>query len=837
MPAVAPTASGPETWRRSRVGSGFTDATADYSSSLSVSPLTSPHRSSPLGILYRPNESIYSQLDAFDGGHAAGFSAPPATTSLVVGSPTDELGRRPSLRRRHHQQHHVDLAGRGLGVMTVEHAPELERLLSPDDLQHDLDDGDGADAGPGQRFGAVEADLPVRIAIVRRVSWLAWSADVGLSALKSIPAVMLGLILNLLDALSYGIIIFPALGASIPASAPQAGISMFLLSTIICQLVFSLGGSKFPGANGSMMIEVMPFLHIMVYTIEETMAGSPSESILATIMVAYTISTLLTGVAFLLLGFFKLGNLIQFFPRHILVGCIGGIGWFLFVTGVEVTTGLHPAMQWDFFIDLFRPWNLFLWGSSLSLALFLKGIQQYLSSPLVVPCFYMLVPVFFYGITLGLIGLDVSTMRKWGLLFNVEEGEAAPFWTFWTYFNGFHGINPGAILNTLGTQLALVFFAILHVPINVPALAVSLHQSVNVNHELIGHGVSNFLAGLVGVPQSYLVYSNSLLFIRSGGDTFVSGVMLAIATSVVLVAGNSIIGFVPTLVVGSLIFHLAFDLMKESLVDTWESGISSLEYGTIVTIVLIMGVFGFTEGIIAGVILACFFFVVMYSRKSIIRAVYSGAEIWSTVHRSDRQRRFLEEVSDQITVVKIHGFIFFGVVSQLEAFIDSLLSKSARVRYIILDFSLVTGVDFSAMETFHRLKRVLTGRGIQLVFCDFGFVGSELKKSGLFSGVGGGGDGAASASELEAAVADRNAPSPEDPTPAAMMVNNFESLSKALEFCENDLLARFYSIENERRAKAALPFPNGHIRVGDARREWDSPRSTQVQSAASAVLM
>ena len=79
----------------------------------------------------------------------------------------------------------------------------------------------------------------------------------------SLPAVLLALLLNLLDAMSYGIILFPTSSNAIPESATQAGISMFLASTFISQLVYTLGGSAFKGAVGSMMIEIMPFLHIM----------------------------------------------------------------------------------------------------------------------------------------------------------------------------------------------------------------------------------------------------------------------------------------------------------------------------------------------------------------------------------------------------------------------------------------------------------------------------------------------------------------------------------------------------------------------------------------------
>lgn len=59
------------------------------------------------------------------------------------------------------------------------------------------------------------------------------------------------------------------------------------------------------------MIEVMPFLHIICNIIERQMAGQDDKAILATIMVAIAMSTILTGIVFLLLGVFKLGNIIQ----------------------------------------------------------------------------------------------------------------------------------------------------------------------------------------------------------------------------------------------------------------------------------------------------------------------------------------------------------------------------------------------------------------------------------------------------------------------------------------------------------------------------------------------
>jgi SulP family sulfate permease len=55
-------------------------------------------------------------------------------------------------------------------------------------------------------------------------------------------------------------------------------------------------------------------------------------------------------------------------------------------------------------------------------------------------------------------------------------------------------------------MLALTFFGVLHVPINVPALGVSTNRDdVDVNKELVAHGISNTLSGCLGSVQSKLI--------------------------------------------------------------------------------------------------------------------------------------------------------------------------------------------------------------------------------------------------------------------------------------------------------------------------------------------
>lgn len=74
--------------------------------------------------------------------------------------------------------------------------------------------------------------------------------------MKTLPAVFLGLLLNLLDALSYGIILFP-LGEEVFSDLGADGVSMFYVSCIVSQLVYS-SGSIFKGGVGSEMVIMHP---------------------------------------------------------------------------------------------------------------------------------------------------------------------------------------------------------------------------------------------------------------------------------------------------------------------------------------------------------------------------------------------------------------------------------------------------------------------------------------------------------------------------------------------------------------------------------------------------
>lgn len=233
------------------------------------------------------------------------------------------------------------------------------------------------------------------------------------------------------------------------------------------------------------------------------------------------------------------------------------------------------------------------------------------------------------------------------------------------------------------------------------------------------------------------------------------------------------------MVVGSLIFYLGAELLKESIYDTYTSGIHYLEYATIILIVASMGLIGFTEGIILGIILSNIFFVVMYARRPVIRSLYNGSQLRSTVHRLYRQQKFLDKVGHQISVIKLQGFIFFGTVNQLNEHTKIFINGPSPIRFLILDFSLISGIDYSAMEAFQSIGRKLIANATHMIFCGLGPEAKKVVSSGIFD-------------ESEDVF-------------GMQLTHMFDNLNQSLEWCENTLLSTYY--QKVERAQSKLHFP------------------------------
>ena len=188
-------------------------------------------------------------------------------------------------------------------------------------------------------------------------------------------------------------------------------------------------------ANNFPQIEVVPFFHNMAKTITENIGRDKPDSVIATTITSYAVSSVLTGMVFYLMGKFKLGSLVGFIPRHILIGCIGGVGWFLIVTGVEVTARLGSfKYDWDTAQNLAQPGTLPLWLIPLALSLILFYSHSRVKSKYFLPLFILTIPLIFYTCVFAVQKADPASLRERGWIFEgPPPGE--PWWYFYTLYS------------------------------------------------------------------------------------------------------------------------------------------------------------------------------------------------------------------------------------------------------------------------------------------------------------------------------------------------------------------------------------------------------------------
>lgn len=84
-----------------------------------------------------------------------------------------------------------------------------------------------------------------------------------------------------------------------------------------------------------------------------------------------------------------------------------------------------------------------------------------------------------------------------------ECGDGASSYLDDSVFDIFHVVDLStiswvAVVRSIPTMIALVLFSLIHVPINIPAFAVSSNVDVDMNVELMAHGYSNGIVGIFG---------------------------------------------------------------------------------------------------------------------------------------------------------------------------------------------------------------------------------------------------------------------------------------------------------------------------------------------------
>ena len=208
------------------------------------------------------------------------------------------------------------------------------------------------------------------------------------------------------------------------------------------------------------------------------------------------------------------------------MGSSGAIGVSLFLLALELT--LPPTTPK---LDLtsaghvlFNDGHLPLLFASVLPALFLslsmrlpflaKVSRGFTGHALYVPTYMFTIVGIFWAVVAGTAQANKAGMRSLedlGWLFTVQTDVTSnathhQAWNYWTFFD-FPKVQWSAMTAATQDIVLLVVIGVLNLPIYIPTMALTLDVSkYDMDHEFLGHGVSNLLAGAVGTIPNLVVW-------------------------------------------------------------------------------------------------------------------------------------------------------------------------------------------------------------------------------------------------------------------------------------------------------------------------------------------
>lgn len=515
--------------------------------------------------------------------------------------------------------------------------------------------------------------------------------------------VLMGTI-EVIVALSVGSLIFS--GALTPYLSYGFGVA--LITTTIILVGVSLGSSV-PGITGGTQDSPSVILAVIAAILVSTLptAGDALPTVLATI----TITALLTGAFFLVLGSFKLGGLVRFIPYPVVGGFLAGTGWLL-VQGAFGVMADFPLTLSNVPL-LLQSDQLILWCPGAILALILCFAMRRLDHFAVMPGILVaFIALFFLALLAMGISLDDAIAR--GLLLGEVSGQAV--WQPLALGKHLLAANWVAILGQGGNIAIILVVSVVSLLLNASALELTFRQDVDLNRELQVAGLANILSGLVGGAVAYHALDLSTLCYRTGARSRLPGLIAGAICAAGLLAGSPLLAFFPKPILGGLLLFMGLVFLTEWVFDSWFR-LSRIDYAVVILILVVIGATNFLVGVGVGLVAAIVLFVLSYSRISVVRHELSGAEIKSTVERCAYHRQTLTELGQHVYIVELHGFVFFGTANALLDQIRARIHDPERpaVRYIILDFRRVTGLDSSAAISFAKVRQLAETQDITVL--------------------------------------------------------------------------------------------------------------------------
>lgn len=509
------------------------------------------------------------------------------------------------------------------------------------------------------------------------------------------------------------------------------GVGLILLGTAIVSVVIALT-SSLPGMIGVPQDTPAALMALMTAGVAATLKGQDPEAIYSTAVGAIMLGSLLTGIIFIVLGRFKLSGFARYVPYPVVGGFLAGTGYVIAKGGFSVLVNIPQSLA--NLPMFFAPSVLWSWLPAMLFGATLLLVLRRFNHFLITPGAIILAAAGFYAyLFVSGISVEQAGINGW-LLGPFPQGGLIRFFTF----ENLGMIQWDAIFVNSGTYATLVGLSVISLLLNASGLEVIYKRDIDLDRELIAAGGANVVGGLVGFPVGYQALSFSALSNRFGAKSRLVGVFSGLFCALVLFLGASLISFFPRFIMGGMLFFLGLTFLTEWLVDSYKL-LPRMDYMLIWVMLVIIDRVGFLAAIGAGIVISSLFFVISYGRVNAIKNVFYGGTLHSRVERPQRHRNYLAEHGDQIHILVLQGFIFFGSVQRILENIRKrmALKDEDELKYLVLDFRQVKRLDSSAVFGVTRLKQLVESGNIVMAWSHLSDeVRVQMERGGLLQGQG-----------------------------------------------------------------------------------------------------
>ena len=214
----------------------------------------------------------------------------------------------------------------------------------------------------------------------------------------------------------------------------------------------------------------------------------------------------------------------------------------------------------------------------------------------------------------------------------------------------------------------------------------------NSNKELIGQGVGNTIAGLFGGIASAGATMRTVINIRTGGQTKISGMLHSVLLLAIVVALAPLASNIPHTVLAAILIKTGWDIIDRAYIlkahrgPRWDLGLMLLVLTLTVFVDLITAV-------MAGVVMAALAFVKQIADEQLkqLRDITSEG---LSLHFTEEEAQLMTHSHERINIFDFGGPLSFGAAADVGHQVREKSGKLSQVT--ILDFSQVPFIDVSA---------------------------------------------------------------------------------------------------------------------------------------------